>query len=74
LNNIFERIAGWSALAIGAVVMVPTSVLGYLNQIVFNGALDAHVGATISLSQSFIMQVVDLFALIFYQTSCEIAL
>ena len=63
LINPFERIAGWQALAIGVVVMALTAVFGQINNIAFDGALDVHAGASISLSQSFIMQAVDLFAL-----------
>ena len=63
LINPFERIAGWQALAIGVVVMAITAVIGHINHIAFDGVLDIHAGAIISLSTSFIMQAVDLFAL-----------
>ena len=57
LINPFERIAGWQALTIGIAVMALTAVVGKINHVAFDGALDSHPG-TFSLSISFIMQVV----------------
>ncbi len=63
LINPFERIAGWPALLIGLCIMALTAVFGKINKIAFDGALDAHVGATFSFTASFAMQAVDLLAL-----------
>ena len=58
LINPFERIAGWQALAFGVAVMALTAVIGQMNHVAFDGALDCKVGATFSLSASFVMQAV----------------
>ena len=63
LINPFDRIAGWQALAIGITVMAFTAVVGQINHVAFDGALDIHGGATFSLSASFAMQAVNLLAL-----------
>jgi hypothetical protein len=63
LINPFERIAGWQALVIGVAVMALTAVVGQINHVAFDGALDVHVGATFSLSASFAMQAIDFLAL-----------
>ncbi len=63
LINPFERIAGWQALTIGIVIMALTAVIGKLNQVAFDGALDAHVGATFSFPTAFAMQAIDFLSL-----------
>ena len=63
LINPFERIAGWQALLIGITAMTLTAIVGKINHVAFDGALDAHVGATFSYSASFAMQAVDFLAL-----------
>ena len=63
LINPFERIAGWTALMIGVVVMALTAVVGTINHVAFDGVLDIHSWAKPSFSESFAMQVIDFFAL-----------
>ncbi|MDR1171513.1 MAG: DUF3887 domain-containing protein [Bacteroidales bacterium] len=61
--NPFERIAGWQALIIGATVMAITAVVGKINHISFDGALDVHLGVTYSFLEVFVMQAVDFLTL-----------
>lgn len=65
LINPFERIAGWQALIIGMVVMALTAVIGKLNHVTFDGALDVHAntGTTFSFSAAFAMQAIALLSL-----------
>jgi len=55
--NPFERIAGWSALVIGVVVMALTAFIGKINGIGFEVVLDVHIGK-FGYMVSFIMQAV----------------
>jgi len=61
--NPFERIAGWSALVIGVVVMALTAVIGKLNRVAFDGVLYAHAGASFSFLTSFAMRAINFLAL-----------
>ncbi len=63
LINPFEKTAGWQALIIGIVIMSLTAIIGKINHVAFDGALDAHVGATFSFFASFAMQAVDFLVL-----------
>jgi hypothetical protein len=63
LYNPFERIAGWQALIIGMIAMALTAVTGKLNHVAFDGALDAHAGATFGFSTAFAMQAIALLSL-----------
>lgn len=58
LINPFERIAGWSALMIGLCAMVATAVIGKINNVAFDGVLDAHP-AVHTFSMAFVMQAVN---------------
>ncbi len=61
--NPFERIAGWQALILGLIIMSLTAILGKINHVAFDGALDAHVGGSHSFALAFLMQFVDLLSL-----------
>jgi len=59
LINPFERIAGWTALIIGIVVMSLTAVVGTVNHVAFDGVLDIHLWTESTFSGSFAMQAFD---------------
>ena len=61
--NPFERIAGWSALLAGVIVMAFTAVIGKVNGIAFDGVLDVHSGASFNFTAAFAMQAVDFLSL-----------
>jgi len=63
IYNPFERIAGWQALIIGIVAMALTAVIGKINHLAFDGALDVHTGASFGFSAAFAMQAVDFLSL-----------
>ena len=63
LYNPFERIAGWQALFIGLAAMALTAVVGKINNVAFDGVLDAHTGARFSFTASFAMQAVNFISL-----------
>ena len=59
LINPFERIAGWQALGIGVFIMALTAVLGKVNDVAFDGALDVHA-VQHGFAAAFAMQAVNL--------------
>ena len=62
LINPFERIAGWQALGLGVFIMALTAVLGKINNVAFDGVLDAHTGSH-SFKAAFAMQAINLLVL-----------
>ena len=61
--NPFERIAGWSALMIGVVVMALTAVIGKINGVNFDSILEICPYAPFSFTVAFVLQAVNFLSL-----------
>ena len=67
LWNPFVRIAGWMSLCIGLMVMVITGIVGAYNGVVFDGALDCHLGQVTPI-QGAVFVLSDWFIVLFVMT------
>ncbi|KGN81139.1 hypothetical protein HW49_04495 [Porphyromonadaceae bacterium COT-184 OH4590] len=60
LWNPFVRIAGWQALALGAVAVGITGIIAKYAGLTLDGAIDAHWGDNLSLATTFTLLGIDL--------------
>lgn len=64
LWNPFTRVAGWQAFGIGIIIVLISAVLASYGNLAFDGAIDAHFGETVTITQSLKFTAIALFSLV----------
>ena len=60
LFNPFTRIAGWQALVLGLTIAVLSGIIGTYGNVVFDGALDAHIVESVNFKTSFLLLAINI--------------
>ncbi len=64
LWNPFTRVAGWQAFGIGIIIVLISALLASYGNLAFDGAIDAHFGETVTVTQSLKFTAIALFSLV----------
>lgn len=63
--NPFVKIAGFQSLILGLIIVLASAIIGKFGNLVFDGAIDAHIIKDVSLTKSLIYAAIDIFSLFF---------
>lgn len=64
--NPFTKIAGYQAFLIGFVIAILAAIIGQIGNLFFDGAIDAHGGATqFTMLEAVLMVIIDIVAITF---------
>ncbi len=62
--NPFTRVAGWQAFWVGIVIVIASAVLASYGNLLFDGAIDAHFGDDVGVTQSLAVTGISLLSVV----------